>query len=141
MNSSVRWVVSALAVAHLVVSAWHGSAHESLGVALPPAKMAFVYAVVLLAPTLAALVIWTRYARTALLVFLVSMVGSFLFGVYHHYIAVSSDHIHHLPLADSVARAAFIGSAAVLAVLELVSSLYAAVCVRTVMRAKEADRE
>jgi hypothetical protein len=103
--------------------------------------MAFVYGVILLAPTVAALVIWTRHAGTALLVFLVSMVGSFLFGVYHHYIAVSSDNIHHLPGGDSVARGAFIGSAAVLAVLELVSSVYAAMCVRTAMRAKQADRE
>src|SRR5262245_35588743 len=115
MGNRARLLISALAVAHLTVAAWHGSAHESLGVALPPAKMAFVYLVILLAPTGAAFIAWTRLMRPAVLVFFISMLASFLFGVYHHYVAVSADHIHYLPDGSSAARTGFIRSAGVLA--------------------------
>jgi hypothetical protein len=136
MGSRARLLISALAVAHLTVAAWHGSAHESLGVTLPLPKMAFVYLVIIFAPTAAAFMIWTRHVRTAVPVFFVSMLASFLFGVYHHYVAVSVDHIHYLPEGSSFARAAFIQSAGILAVLELASSLYAATLLRTARHAR-----
>ena len=124
----MRLLISALVAVHLVLTVWHGSAHVSLAVKLPPEKAAFVYVVLLLAPILAALLVWTRYVRGAVWLFFVSMLGSFVFGVYHHYILVSADNVHHLPNGSATAHAAFISSAAGLAVLELISALYNAFC-------------
>jgi hypothetical protein len=56
------------------------------------------------------------------------MLGSFLFGVYHHFLVVSEDHVRHLPAGSADVQSAFIVSAAALAVLELVSTVYAAFC-------------
>jgi len=130
MSTRSRLLISTLAVVHVLVAAWHGSAHESLRVTLPPAKMAFVYLVIILAPLVAAVMIWRPHVRPAVLFFLLSMLGSFLFGVYHHYVAVSMDHIHHLPTGSEAARTAFVRSAGVLALLEFVSSVYAAAWLR-----------
>ena len=121
-----RIVVNGLVGIHLLVAVWHGGAHAELAIALPPEKTLFVYVVVLLAPVVAAGLVWTRYASPGLWLFVLSMLGSHLFGVYHHYVLVSPDNVGHLPAASDIAQSRFIVSAAVLALLELVSALVGA---------------
>lgn len=123
MSNSTRALVSGLAAVHLGITMWHGGAHEALGVSLPAWKLGFVYLVVLLAPTLAGIAVWTRFTHAALALFFVAMLGSFMFGVYHHYVAVSPDHIHHLPGPAGAATQSFIQSAAWLAAVELLGSM------------------
>ena len=130
----MRALISILAAVHLVVTAWHGSAHASLAVKLPPEKVTFVYVVIVIAPIVAALLVWTRYVRGAIWLFFVSMLGSFVFGAYQHYILVSADHVEHLPNGSAAAQAAFISSAAGLAVLELTSALYGVFCLSRLCR-------
>jgi hypothetical protein len=64
--------------------AWHGSAHTHLGIELSTEQTLFVYIIVIIAPVVAAILVWTRYLSTGLWVFFLSMLGSFLFGAYHH---------------------------------------------------------
>jgi len=120
--------IAILVAIHLAVAVWHGSAHTALAIGLPPEKNAFVFIVILIAPVVAASLVWTRHFMVGVWMFFLSMLGALLFGVYHHYILVSPDNIGHLPPGTADAQSTFITSAAVLAVIELASALYGAIC-------------
>jgi hypothetical protein len=123
-----RIAVTGLVAIHLIATLWHGSAHTQLDVTLSLAQTVFVYVVILIAPLVAAALVWTRRQRLGLWVFFLSMLGAFLFGVYQHYVLVSPDNIGHLPPGPPAAHAQFVASAAVIALLELGASTYAAFC-------------
>ncbi|MFY9556289.1 MAG: hypothetical protein WAV20_21090 [Blastocatellia bacterium] len=125
-TKSTKLVITALVVAHLVASLWHGDAHTKLAIGLPPEKTLFVYIVILIAPIVAAALVWTRYINVGLWVFFLSMLGALLFGAYHHYVLVSPDNIGHLPTGSTESQSQFISSAAAIALLELASALYGA---------------
>ena len=134
MRFKTNIVTTGLVAIHLAASVWHGGAHTQLAIALPPAKSAFVYIVILIAPIVAASLVWTRYFFVGAWVFFLSMLGAFLFGAYHHYVLVSPDHIGHLPSGSAEAHSAFIASAGVIALLELASALYGAFCLGSLLR-------
>ena len=124
----MKVAITLLAAIHIGVSFWHGRAHQLLAVTLPPEKSAFVFIVIILAPLAGVLLVWTRFVLTGVWVFFLSMLCSFLFGAYHHYVMVSNDHVQHLPGGPSDLQSAFIASAALLALLELLSTVYSAFC-------------
>ena len=62
------------------------------------------------------ILVWTRLARWGYLLLALSMAGALGFGIYHHYIAVSSDHVAHLPPGD--AQTMFQATAALLVLAE-----------------------
>ena len=104
MSNARRSIVllSTLAVlAHLVVSIVHGRAHESLVVGLSSWQNIYVLTVIVIAPLIAMVLIWTRLARSGLMLLVVSMAGSLIFGVVYHYIVISPDHVSHLPPGDA----------------------------------------
>jgi NADPH:quinone reductase-like Zn-dependent oxidoreductase len=123
-----RITIGVLVAIHLAVGIWHGNAHTALAIALPPAKNAFVILVILIAPVVAASLVWTRYISVGVWMFFLCMLGALLFGAYHHYVLVSPDNIGHLPHGGTDAQSTFIASAAALALLELASALYGAFC-------------
>ena len=94
------WVTIA-AVAHLIVNLLHGQAHTSLSVGLSTWQQIFVITVILLAPLVALALFFTRYARAALWVLLVSMLGALIFGACYHYVIISPDHVAHLPPGEA----------------------------------------
>jgi len=120
--------ITALVVIHLVATLWHGDAHTKLAIELPTEKTIFVFVVILIAPLVAAGLVWTRYVSIGLWVFVLSMLGALLFGAYHHYVMVSPDNIGHLPAGAPEFHSQFISSAGVIALLELASALYGAFC-------------
>jgi ACR3 family arsenite efflux pump ArsB len=104
MSNGRRSIVllSTLAVlAHLVVSMVHGRAHESLAVGLSSWQNIYVLIVIVIAPLIAMVLIWTRLARLGLVLLVVSMAGSLIFGVVYHYVVISPDHVSHLPPGDA----------------------------------------
>jgi hypothetical protein len=121
-----RIVITVLVIVHLVASLWHGSAHIHLGIELSTEQTLFIYIVIIIAPVVAAILVWTRYLSMSLWVFFLSMLGSFLFGAYQHYVLVSPDNIHHLPAGTPESHFHFIISACVIALIELASALYGA---------------
>src|SRR5262245_12912693 len=121
-----RLLVAGLAVIHLLVTLWHSGAHSELAIGLPPLKLAYAYAVIVIAPPVAAVLLWTRFAAVGLWVFTFAMLGSLLFATYHHYILVSPDNIAHLPEGTPQAQASFIHSAGISALLELVGAVVGA---------------
>ncbi|HZS40001.1 MAG TPA: hypothetical protein VFF06_24375 [Polyangia bacterium] len=90
---------AALAViwAHLAVVAVHGVAHAQLGLWPSPAEGAFIAAFIYLGPLAAALLLQRGRARAGMGVLAASMIGSLAFATHHHFIAVSPDHVAHLP--------------------------------------------
>ena len=95
-------LLSTVAVlAHLVVSMVHGRAHERLAVGLSNWQNLYVLIVIVIAPLIAMVLIWTRLARIGLLLLVISMAGSLVFGVAYHYVVISLDHVSHLPPGDA----------------------------------------
>ena len=127
--------IAVLVAIHLAAAVWHGNAHTALAIALPPEKNAFVFIVILIAPLVAAWLMWTRYVLVGVWLIVLSMLGALLFGAYHHYVMVSPDNIGHLPHGSADAQSTFIASAASLALLELASALCGAFYLGTLLRA------
>lgn len=125
-SGTPRLVVAALALTHLLATLWHSGAHSELAIGLPPLKLAYAYAVIVVAPPVAAALLWTRFATAGLWLFTLAMLGSLLFATYHHYILVSPDNIGHLPEGTPEAHASFVHSAGISALLELGSALLGA---------------
>ncbi len=92
MNRANKYV-TVLVVAHLFINTVHGAAHQKLHVTLPLAGMLFVIVVILLGPLLALALLWTSQKRLGLLLLTVSMAASAVFGLYHHFLVRSADHV------------------------------------------------
>ena len=114
MASSVSTVV---VLAHALIALLHGVAHAELGVELSTWQNTYVATVIVVAPLVAVVLLWTRHARLGLLLLVVSMSGSLIFGGYYHYVVVSADHVSHLPLGD--AQGLFRVTALLLALTEM----------------------
>jgi hypothetical protein len=97
----VRWLATLAVLSHAMVAYFHGTAHKQLGVGLEPWERWFVDVVILGAPLVALVLIWTRLTRCGFLVLAISMFGALVFGVYHHYGAISPDHVAHLPPGEA----------------------------------------
>jgi hypothetical protein len=124
-------VITGFVIVHLAASLWHGSAHTHLGIELSTEQTLFVYIIVIIAPVVAAVLVWAHYVSMGLWMFFLCMLGSFLFGAYHHYVLVSPHNISHLPPGTPESHSHFITSAGVIALVELASSLYGAFCLGT----------
>ena len=122
---TTRVWVTIVVVAHLIVNLLHGQAHTSLGVGLSNWQRVYVIAVILLAPLVALLFIFTRYARAGLWFLFVSMLGSLIFGACYHYVIISHDHVAHLPVGD--ARSMFRVTAMLLLLTEACGVVVAAI--------------
>ena len=101
INRRDRIICTVAVLVHLVVNVAHGRAHGELGVGLSAFQNIYVITVILIAPLIAMLLLWTRYARLGLLVLVISMAGSLILGVIYHYVVVSPDHVSHLPPGDA----------------------------------------
>jgi len=115
-TTGVRRAALTVVVAHGLVLLGHDLAHRRLGVGLVLWQLGFAYLVIVAAPIVAAGLVFTRHARAGFALLAISMAGALAFGVYHHYVAVSPDHVLHLPTGD--ARLLFQVTAAVMALIE-----------------------
>ncbi len=115
MNRSAI-IAALIVIVHQAVALAHGWAHKWLGVDLEPWQWVYVYSVITAAPLVAMVLYFTRWQRAGALLLGVSMLGSLLFGVYHHFMAISPDHVSHLPHGDL--QGLFIGTAILLMPVE-----------------------
>jgi hypothetical protein len=86
-----------IVVIHAVVVALHGLTHQKVRVPLSSLQTLFVSVVIVLMPIVAAVLLWTSFERIGRWLFLGSMMGALLFGIYNHFIEVSPDHISQIP--------------------------------------------
>lgn len=137
MRGNRVWVTIAV-VAHLIVNLLHGQAHTRLSVGLSAWQQIYVITVILLAPLVALALVFTRYARAALWLLLVSMLGALIFGACYHYVIISPDHVAHLPPGD--ARGLFRSTALLLVITEIFGVVVAALALwRSHQKAQEAQ--
>lgn len=125
----IRAWLAIVVLAHLIVNLLHGQAHTRLSVGLSNWQQAYVVAVILLAPLVALVLSFTRYARAGLWLLLASMLGSLIFGACYHYVIISTDHVAHLPAGE--ARGLFRLTALLLLVTEALGVVVAAIGLRT----------
>lgn len=95
-----RWLATVAVLAHLIIVLFHGSAHTQLKVDLALWQTAFVLIVIVIAPPLAAILIWTRFSQFGFVLLSLAMGAALIFGVYFHYLNISPDHVSHLPPGD-----------------------------------------
>jgi len=131
---SNRIVCTIAVLAHLAVNLLHGRAHEALGVGLSAWQNIYVIVVILIAPLVAMVLLWTRYARPGLWLLVVSMAASLVFGAVYHYVVVSPDHVSHLPPGD--AQGMFRMTALLLILTELFGVVVGLLGMRTSLRPK-----
>ena len=120
----MKITISILFVLHLVVALWHGDAHSTLGIQLSFFQTLYVYLIILGAPVVGVILVWSRFMLVGIGLFAISMAGALVFAVCYHYILVSPDNIAHLPVGTAVVQAQFIDSAALIAIMELLSTLF-----------------
>ncbi len=114
---TTRRIAVWLAVAHTLVVIAHDAAHVSLGVlSTSAAELAFIAIVIHAGPVLGAIAMLRGRAGLGAGALVLSLAASLAFGVHHHFVVESADHVHHLP--PGAARPVFQVSAALLALLE-----------------------
>ena len=92
----LRTVLSVVVLVHFVIVTLHGSAHTHLHIDLTPAQMAYVVAVIVLAPLIAAGLLWTKFWRSGAYLLAVSMIGALVFGGYKHFFSATNDDVSQM---------------------------------------------
>jgi len=82
----------------------------------------YIFLVILIAPIVAALLIWKR-KPSGFVILALSMIGSFVFGVYYHFVATGADNVFTLPVSSWTLT--FQLSAWLLAITELAAAVVA----------------
>lgn len=100
---------------HAAVSVPHGMAHSDLHIQMNLWQNVYIWTVITLLPLVAAALIWKRH-RAGFLLLLLSMGGSFLFGVFYHFVAAGPDNVASVPA--HAARGTFQLTAVLLALTE-----------------------
>ena len=80
---------------HFAIVVLHSVAHEVLSVKATPAQLAFIVPIIIVAPVVAGFMLPGRN-RAGAFVLMVSMIGSFAFGLYYHFVADTVDHVAHV---------------------------------------------
>ena len=80
---------------HFLTVVLHSVAHEVLKVKATPAQLAFIIPVIIVAPVVAGFML-LKFEKAGAVLLLVSMLGSFAFGLYYHFVADTIDHVSHV---------------------------------------------
>ena len=86
------WVVAM----HTVVAFIHNQAHRQIDVALSFFQSSFALLVIVVAPGVAAAMIWRGHAHRGATLLVFSMLASVTFGFVNHFVIDSSDQLAHI---------------------------------------------
>lgn len=95
MQSTLR-ASTLIVMIHAFVVTLHGLAHDRIPVPLSLFQSLFVGSIIVLAPIIAIILIWTRFQKAGFWLLLSSMVASLLFGIYYHFLVISPDHVSQI---------------------------------------------
>jgi hypothetical protein len=124
LKSTALWLVGF----HFLVVVAHSVAHEVLKVEATPAQLAFIVPVIIVAPVVAGLTL-SKFPRAGAALLLASMVGSFCFGLYYHFVADTIDHVAHVAAMEPAFwSSAFVVTAYLLLVSEALGAAAAWFC-------------
>ncbi|HEY6245421.1 MAG TPA: hypothetical protein VIX17_15835 [Pyrinomonadaceae bacterium] len=96
---TLRRLAVPVIILHAIVTVPHSIAHTNLHIAMETWQSIYIFVVILIAPIVAAVLIWIR-PRSGFALLTISMIGSFVFGVYYHFIATGSDNAFTLPASS-----------------------------------------
>ena len=124
MNSrTLKLVAIGLVAIHFVVVVLHSFAHQLLSVNASPAQLAFIIPVIVVAPVLSGVML-PRFEKFGTVLLTASMIGSFVFGVYYHFIAETIDHVAHVAqLEPHFWSQMFLATSFLLAISELLGAV------------------
>ena len=111
----IHIVAIAIVVLHLAISIPHGMAHSDLHIRMALWQNVYIWVVITLLPLVAAVLIWKR-PRSGFLLLLCSMAGSFVFGVFYHFIIAGADNV--ASHAGHASAGIFLWTAVLLALIE-----------------------
>lgn len=110
---------------HFLAVVLHAVAHEVLPVNATTAQLAFIIPVIIFAPVVAGFML-PKFERAGAALLLASMLGSFVFGLYYHFVADTIDHIAHVArLEPAFWSTMFRVTAQLLAVSEIIGAVLA----------------
>jgi hypothetical protein len=96
----IAWFSTIIVAIHAIVIILHGLAHLNVPVPISMSQSLFIGTVIVLAPIVAAILLWSSFEQVGHWLFLGSMTGALLFGLYNHFIAISPDHISQIPFTE-----------------------------------------
>jgi len=127
----VKFVIPGIVLLHLGISTIHGLAHQGAMVALNTFGYVYVLVVITVAPLVAAGLLFSRWARMGALLLASSMLESFVFGVWYHFLSATSDNVVEVHGPWSFM---FLWTAIALAIIELTGALLGIFAFRTMRR-------
>ena len=92
VRQACLWIIALHAIAAII----HNQAHNKIDVSLSTSQSAFATVVIVIAPLLAAILIWRSRQRLGAIVLVISMLASFIFGVVNHLMIDSPDQLAHI---------------------------------------------
>lgn len=127
---TVRRILAAVVLGHLVVSIVHGAAHSGAAVPMTLAANLFIYIVILAGPLTG---LWLSRSRPAAGAWLIAatMAGALVFGVVNHFVIASPDHVSQVA---EPWRPLFGTTAMLLAVFEAMGVVIGITSARSVVR-------
>jgi hypothetical protein len=94
-SRTLKLIALGLVAFHFLTVVVHSVAHEILSVKATRAQLAFIIPVIIFAPLMAGFML-PKFSKAGALLLSVSMLGSFVFGLYYHFVADTSDHVAHV---------------------------------------------
>ena len=92
IRQACLWIIALHAISAII----HNQAHNKIEVSLSTSQNAFATIVIVVAPLLAAVLIWRTRQRLGAIILVVSMLASFIFGVVNHLMIDSPDQLAHI---------------------------------------------
>jgi hypothetical protein len=121
--STLKRIALAVVAIHFVVVVLHSIAHQLVSVNASPAQLAFIFPVIIVAPVVAG-VLLPKFEKFGTVLLTASMIGSFVFGVYYHFIAETIDHVAHVAqLEPHFWSQMFLATSYLLAISELLGAV------------------
>jgi hypothetical protein len=119
---NIRVVGTLLVSAHLGALVAHALSHTHLHVMAEGWRLWFIVIVIFVLPVLAAVLLWTAKQGPGLTVLFFSMVGSLVFGIYHHFVLPGPDNV--ASIGQGSWSGCFVASAVLLAVVEAATCIW-----------------
>lgn len=105
-----------LILIHLAISTGHGWAHQEAMVTLTTFGYVYVGVVITFGPLVAAAFLFTRKKKIGALLLALSMLGSFIFGFWYHFLSQTNDNVTQV---HGPWHSTFLWTAIALAIIEL----------------------
>ena len=119
-------IVTVLVLVHHGIAYHHGNQHILLAIEMASWQTAFINGVILVTPLLGIILLMTPWRLSGAYAVLIGMLGALIFGIVHHYMLTSPDHISHLPSAEPHVHASFLWTAGTIAIFEGLAAIGAA---------------